>query len=235
MARRLPLVCLLQGRSEMRSSFLLMAVFTALGSGCATVADYQYTTINKIKAWACWQEAKSALPDDHVDRHFGKGYRAGFLDVTRGGDGTLPPVAPKDYWSAKYACGADECAVQQWYRGFMLGSSHALSCGLNHCYYVPSSNPDCQDELCSLEANQLLIGSKQQASLPHVAPTLAVPSDSHIIPQDSAQPPKNDAATDESSQTEQVSNLVPTPETVFPATTPEAAKPLATERLDAAE
>ncbi len=220
----------------MRFSFLLlMAVSTALGSGCATVADYQYTTINKLKAWACWQEAKTALPEECVDRHFGKGYRAGFLDVTRGGDGTLPPVAPKEYWSARYSCGGNECAVEQWYRGFVLGSSHALSCGLNTCYYVPSSGSGCQGEPCSLEANQLLMGNCQEVNNPNIAPTISVPSESNHTLHDINNQSNKGTVAGESNQLEKLSDSVQTPETVFPATTPDVATPSTTEQLDAAK
>lgn len=159
---------MLQGSGDMRSRLVMwLLVSVACCNGCASVADYRYLYSKKLLAWSAWRSAKDRVPDEKNTRDFAKGFKAGFLDVSRGGDGTAPAVAPKEYWTARYSCGNDCGAINLWYEGFYYGAQDALCSGYQNCHAVPSrSNCACVlvDEGSGLENNQVIGTSLDAAS-----------------------------------------------------------------------
>lgn len=111
-------------------------------SGCVSVAglqDWHYERAAKSRAqdaWvACYDRAeRKALGDDFED-----GYREGFVAAATGVDCRVPPVAPPQYWSAKYQCCEGQAQVQNWFRGYEAGLLAAESRGLPAFNTVPVS------------------------------------------------------------------------------------------------
>jgi hypothetical protein len=198
---------MLQGSSRMRLKiFLCLYAIVVCFNGCATVADYRYLYAKKLQAWSAWHSAKGEVPENKNTRDFAKGYKAGFLDVARGGDGTAPPVAPKEYWSAKYSCG-DNCSVNLWYEGFYYGALHALRDNYQGCYAVPSrNNCACIDtEACGgLANNQVILADPSAAT------------DKHFTP-DPRPMPNGDLADPQLNHPEPDPSALPNPESVEPS------------------
>jgi hypothetical protein len=113
-------------------------LFLATASGCASISDCHYYYVNKSRAKSAWRAAQKCLPEDRCCKDFAKGYQAGYLDVSRGGDGTAPPVPPSCYWGPAYQTCEGLALVNKWYEGFAQGACDSLHEGRNRWHNVPS-------------------------------------------------------------------------------------------------
>jgi len=128
-----------------------ISVILASLTGCASISDSHYYCVNKYRASAAWRGAKACLPRERCCPDFARGFEAGYLDGSRGGDGTAPPVPPSRYWSPDYQTPEGRNLVSKWYEGFSYGATEALRRGRNYWHNVPSQ--PCHDVACSgLEA-----------------------------------------------------------------------------------
>ena len=98
----------------------MLALGTGFG-GCASLEDYHYYKVNRIRAAAAWSNAKSCLPASAINHDFACGFKEGYYSVATGGS-HCPPVAPPPcYWAAKYQSTQGQAAVNQWFQGFQSG------------------------------------------------------------------------------------------------------------------
>ena len=156
----------------------LLALLVLSTTGCATIADYHYVCVNKYRAKTAWWSAKSSLPKECRNADFAKGYEAGYLDASRGGDGTAPPVPPSCYWGPAYQTNEGRCQVDSWYAGFHRGAQDAMNCGRDQWHNVPSTcNQACTescgqvDSINEFESNSSLTVGPTSQVLQQYAPT----------------------------------------------------------------
>jgi len=116
---------------------LFLVLIFALG-GCASMADYRFRYSTEHKARLAWQACKSNVNAADRTADFADGFKSGFVDVSRGGDGACPAVPPHCYWDAKFQTAEGKLRIEQWYAGFALGATTALHCGTNQSNNVPS-------------------------------------------------------------------------------------------------
>jgi len=57
---------------------------------------------------------------------FADGFKVGYVDVCRGGDGKCPAVPPSYYWDSKFQCAVGAERLETWYRGFVNGAGVAM-------------------------------------------------------------------------------------------------------------
>ncbi len=107
-------------------------------SGCASISDYHFQQANERRAKVAWREVKGCLSEAEQNSDFADGFQAGYVDASRGGDGTPPPVPPNCYWGPRFQSHEGMERVNQWYCGFARGSNEARQKGLNHWNNVPS-------------------------------------------------------------------------------------------------
>ncbi len=135
--------------------FTLVMLTSACTLGCASISDYRYNCVNKQRAKVAWKEAKACLPEDKHCSDFAKGYQAGYLDVSRNGDGDPPPVPPSCYWGPDYQTAQGLCLVSKWYEGFEKGACDAMSQGRNLWHNLPSNASGCYSSCVSNEVGQI--------------------------------------------------------------------------------
>jgi hypothetical protein len=119
--------------------------------GCASIADYHYSCVTSLRARSAWADAKKCLPKECITHDFAKGYQAGFVEVSKGGNECLPPVPPNCYWGPHYQTPEGLCKVQCWYSGYSLGARQAAESCRHQWHNLPSldnvSNP-CLGDQC---------------------------------------------------------------------------------------
>ncbi len=92
--------------------------------GCATFQDVHYEHSQKLRTeCAYWKYRWST--GESVGSDYGKGWKAGYLDVLTGGDGQPPLVAPKCYWAPSQITKHCDEKRQEWYLGFQDGAMMA--------------------------------------------------------------------------------------------------------------
>ncbi len=142
-------------------------------TGCASISDYHYHCVNKQRAKAAWKDAKKCLPSGQLCPDFAKGFQAGYLDASQGGDGTAPPTPPPCYWGPGYQTAEGLALVSKWYEGFAQGACAALHQGRDRWHNVPSQNWTCgcpNTEFapqCSYNTESDLIGSPVETPVIH--------------------------------------------------------------------
>jgi hypothetical protein len=94
---------------------------------------------NYVWAKKAWANYRSCHRDIKYLEDFGRGYRAGYVDVASGGDGCTPIMAPRRYWSWKYQTPEGQCKVQQWFAAFALGAAQAEKDGVNSWSQIQTS------------------------------------------------------------------------------------------------
>lgn len=59
--------------------------------------------------------------------HHRRGFVEGYCSVCRGGDGYVPAVPPRDYWTSQYQSAQGAQCVNAWFEGFPAGAEAARS------------------------------------------------------------------------------------------------------------
>ncbi|WP_437185555.1 hypothetical protein SH668x_002666 [Planctomicrobium sp. SH668] len=109
----------MQVNSYNRLLLALSALITT--AGCAGLVDKHYEHTQKLRTevaylnfwWHC---------DDACGEDYKCGWKAGYLDVTTGGNGTPPMFAPPHYWKPSNAYANKEQKRLDWYQGFQDGA-----------------------------------------------------------------------------------------------------------------
>lgn len=65
------------------------------------------------------------------------GFLEGYHDMLQGGDGCLPVVPPRRYWSWKYQSAGGQGAVSDWFNGYSAGVAAAKEDGLSNLSRIP--------------------------------------------------------------------------------------------------
>lgn len=99
----------------------------ALLSGCSSSRTALHNEIALRGLMQDAYHAEDCVPQaSKFARHFERGWKQAYLDVSHGADGTTPSTAPKQYWSVKYQT-PDGCKkIDAWYEGYARGVSAAM-------------------------------------------------------------------------------------------------------------
>jgi len=76
---------------------------------------------------------------DRLSKDFRDGYEQAYLDLAMGGNGVVPAVPPKKYWSAEYRTPHGRSYAYQWFAGYETGAAVARADGMTEFRAIPSS------------------------------------------------------------------------------------------------
>ena len=93
------------------------------------------------KAWLC---RKHRFANHCHLSDFEQGFRAGYEQVAKGGDGCAPGLCPKSYWGWQYQNSDGQARMNAWFEGFPLGVQAAEEDGIGHWSRVQTSMPMAQ-------------------------------------------------------------------------------------------
>lgn len=130
-----------------RMMFLLLVGLSCMG--CASMSDYRFRYATERQARMAWLACKANLNEFERTADCADGFKAGYVDVTRGGDGACPVVPPPCYWEAKFQTPEGKVRLDRWYAGFAMGAATALQCHTHRNHNVPSRF--CMTSACTLE------------------------------------------------------------------------------------
>lgn len=110
------------------------AVGCLLLSGCAHLYDPIDEAVTCLhcekQALHTWAYARGDFACVNYPHHFGEGFRAGYVDICRGGSGCPPTLPPKCYWGFWYRNEAGRAKTVEWFNGFAAGAAAAQQQGL---------------------------------------------------------------------------------------------------------
>lgn len=94
--------------------------------GCANLYDVQYELSQKSRTRSAWRALpERAKANQNYPRDYERGWKDGFYDVTTGGTGCPPVVAPSCYWSPSQILDHCDNRRNEYYSGFQDGAAHA--------------------------------------------------------------------------------------------------------------
>ena len=105
----------------------LVALLLAFLPGCATLRNaHEGIAIREI-AHKAYHAERHAPGPSKVARHFERGWKQGFYNVSVGADPCPPSTPPQEYWSVKYQ-NPDGCRmISAWFEGYQRGVRVALA------------------------------------------------------------------------------------------------------------
>lgn len=140
---------------RIRNSVLIAWLVVPM-AGCASLYDAHYEHTQRSRTRAAWRSQSDSARQHRYPRDYALGWKDGFYDVTTGGKGCPPVVAPERYW--KPAQILDDCDNRRnaYYDGFQDGVAYALQFPDTHHVKLWSSCecplPTCE-QCCSSLAN----------------------------------------------------------------------------------
>ena len=94
--------------------------------------DFMIGYRNKAMAEKAWHCQKDQYCNQKHSKEFKQGFCEGFMEVTSGGNGCVPAVAPKQYWGWRYQSAQGQGAVNAWFEGYPMGVRAAEELGVGH-------------------------------------------------------------------------------------------------------
>lgn len=126
--------------TAMKKILILLIVFVSLQSGCASLEDHKYRSVNRQRAAEAWKQARACMPASCATTDFAFGFKEGYFAVATGGSSCPPIVPPPCYFHAKYQSTAGQCKVNQWYQGYQAGTIAADKHGRSLWATVPTQD-----------------------------------------------------------------------------------------------
>lgn len=127
---------------------LLLLALLASSSGCVGMRDkllYHHGVDkfvvghkNHLLAKRAWKRCPQSTCES---KYFRQGFLDGYMDVAWGGNGCVPPTAPRKYWSWAYQNADGQCAADDWFAGYPVGAAAAQQEGIGVWGQIPSSRP----------------------------------------------------------------------------------------------
>ena len=152
--------------------FSVLLPLLAMVAGCASFVDNHYEHTQRLRTRiACMKHVWGS--ERNCGSDYRAGWRAGYYDVTTGGDGTPPLFAPHNYWSPKNILKHGDQKRIQWYSGFQDGAAIAAQQPDTHYLKVWAPPPVCPSPIYYPAAMELPL--KESLEGPRQVPPAVVP------------------------------------------------------------
>ncbi|HWA98089.1 MAG TPA: hypothetical protein VG713_06330 [Pirellulales bacterium] len=122
------------------TALLGMLVLSTFAAGCAEFQ--QGSTSFRAHCVACraylHRARTSCEPKGHaMKKHYGKGWRQGYVDVASGRSGT-PCMPPETYWGPAFRNAKGHAEIQAWFNGYEQGTIAAEQAGEGQWMSIPT-------------------------------------------------------------------------------------------------
>ena len=122
------------------SLLCLTAIVLSLFTGCVPWAKGIRSIDESVTDWRDFVWGKRAFFKRYgrdASGPFMDGFLEGYHDMLQGGDGCLPVVPPRKYWSWKYQSAGGAATVNDWFDGYSGGVAAAKEDGLAEISKIP--------------------------------------------------------------------------------------------------
>ncbi len=149
----------------MRVTTLLLAGWILVPMlGCASLQDATYELSQRTRTSSAWRSLPDCAKQSCNPRDYQRGWKDGFYDVTTGGTGCPPVVAPPCFWLPSQIVRHCDNRRNAYYSGFQDGAAHAIrfpdthhlkawgscDCPLPSCQNCPESSCGCPIGSCGM-------------------------------------------------------------------------------------
>jgi hypothetical protein len=92
----------------------------------------------RMQARSAYRNAGCPPDCRHEKKHYARGWKQGYYDVSQGGEGCAPSLPPDCYQSCLYQCTDGQSAIRSWYCGYQDGAQAAFADGVQQYNFIPS-------------------------------------------------------------------------------------------------
>lgn len=132
------------------TTFLLAGWLVIPMVGCANLHDVRYELSQKSRTLSAWRSFPDCAKDNqNYPKDYERGWKDGFYDVTTGGTGCPPVVAPRCYWEPSQILDHCDNRRNAYYSGFQDGAAHASQFPDTH-HLRPWGSCDCPLPTCQV-------------------------------------------------------------------------------------
>ena len=104
---------------------------------CVPVDEFITSHRGRVSAGEAWRRYVAECGEPEDARDFESGFRAGYLNVSRGEKGCRPPLPPRQYWGAKFETPEGRNRISTWFSGFDQGVIAASEDGAGEFRRLP--------------------------------------------------------------------------------------------------
>jgi len=170
------------------SLLCLTAIVLSLFTGCVPWAKGIRSIDESVTDWRDFVWGKRAFFKRYgrdASGPFMDGFLEGYHDMLQGGDGCLPVVPPRKYWSWKYQSAGGAATVNDWFDGYSGGVAAAKEDGLAEISKIPiaSTYSGANNPAGILSTPGIYGGTKGKEMMPiEVQPNTTPIPDANILP-----------------------------------------------------
>lgn len=182
--------------------FSVLLPMLGMVAGCASLADSHYEHTQRLRTEiACIENVWGSERNCGAD--YRAGWKAGYYDVTTGGEGVPPLFAPHNYWSPLQTLKYGDQKRAMWYSGFQDGAALAAQQPDTHYLKVWAPPPVCPSPIYYPSALELPL--REPTATPAPAARSVPPAVPGVVP-----------PMPEKSRAEGYSGVPPAPEIPMP-------------------
>jgi hypothetical protein len=136
-----------------RCSTLAIVIAAGTSTGCTMFQNISHS-LSYSEAWneavnthrfrnyssRSWHMNKNRFCNEAALSDFADGYRQGYEDVAKGGNGCTPNFPPRKYWNWQYQSPYGQKQVAAWFAGYPHGARAAEEEGLGHWSQIQMSS-----------------------------------------------------------------------------------------------
>ena len=90
-------------------------------AGCASYEACRSDLTHRFQAARAWHQHAQDCAAEAYPKDFSSGWKEGYLAVTSGSSGEIPPVPPEKYWKERFRTPEGRGQIDAWYSGYQYG------------------------------------------------------------------------------------------------------------------
>ena len=106
-------------------------------TGCAQFAACRSDVTHRYQASRAWHYHAHDCDRGDYPRQFTAGWKEGYLAITSGSSGEIPPVPPEEFWKDRFRTPEGRGRVDAWYSGYQCGVMAAEKDGVGILAHIP--------------------------------------------------------------------------------------------------
>ena len=106
-------------------------------AGCAPFQAYRSDMTHRYQACRAWRHHAHDCDPGEYPHDFAAGWKEGYLAVSSGSSGEIPPVPPEEYWKDRFRTPEGRVRVDSWFSGYQCGAIAADKDGVGQLAYIP--------------------------------------------------------------------------------------------------
>ena len=121
----------------MRLVGLGILILLCSSTGCAQFLACRSDVTHRYQAYRAWRHHSHDCDTGDYPHQFAAGWKEGYVAITSGSSGEIPPVPPEEFWKDRFRTVEGRGRVDAWYSGYQCGVMAADKDGVAQLAHIP--------------------------------------------------------------------------------------------------